>query len=96
MALENYEQILDALERQDIDALVALAPDDLRELEKDKGTLERLGDVNAARRLLGTATFWAYTNSQLGKTGVPDVVRENLGWKFDWSSVGYDAGAGII
>ncbi|MEK9159881.1 MAG: hypothetical protein AAB383_04080 [Patescibacteria group bacterium] len=96
MALESYEQVLDALEKQDIDALVTLKPDELRALAKDKGTLERLGDVDAARRLLATAVFYSYTNSQLDKTGVPQVVRENLNWKFDWSTVAYDAAAGNI
>lgn len=82
MALGSLDEVLTAIQTQDIDALVAEDPRILHELLSDKGTLEAAagvdGDVVRVRHLLYTAWFWASTNKELGKTGVPQVVKDNL------------------
>ena len=100
MALETFEQVVGAIKTQDIDALVVEDPKLLREMAADDTILVAAagvdGDVARVRNLLRTAWFWSYGNRESGKTGIPDVVRENLNWQFDWSTVKYDAAAANV
>lgn len=100
MESTDLDVIREAVGRDDIDTLVAQDPDQLYETWRNP---EALGDVSEVeggiqyvRHLLYTAWWWAAINQELGKTGVPDVVRENLRWKFDWSQVECDPSGCII
>lgn len=86
MGLSNYEDVLQALRTDDIDTLVAEDPQVLHELLQDRATLELVAseiacEVGDIRHLVYTAWFWSTGNRELGRTGVPQVVRDNLRWK---------------
>ncbi len=88
--------LVEALRTLDIDTLMAASPEELDALKNSPVTRE----IEHAHGLVASAIFWGYFRREAEKRGeafeLPQVVRDNLTWEFDWSSVKYDAAAGNI